>query len=47
LIQIIESSESIVFMGQFEVSGENRLYYRTTGVPGDKPKGYTVIYVVA
>lgn len=41
LIQIAESVERLEYLGQVD----NRLYYRTTGVPGDKPSGYTVIYV--
>ena len=47
LIAIAETSEVLDYLGCITVGGEVRHYYRTTGVPGDKPRGYLVVYVVA
>lgn len=47
LISLAESAEVLDYLGEVIISGEHRLYYRTTGVPGEKPNNYIVVYIVA
>lgn len=46
LIEIAESGDILEYLGDIVIGTERRLYYRTTGIEGDKPQGHLVIYIV-
>lgn len=46
LVAIAEGGERLDYMGTFTVSGEMRAYYRTSGIAGEKPFNFLLVYVV-